>query len=280
MADTQASQQKAKDEAAADAGHVLRYRVRHETPHPRRIRLEVPGWAGSSNIQGNGATPMPWHCQPFVEAATHGVELIFPYKVECRVKNEGGAIIFEYDEEQQGKNDPHGMTKLFDTFAPGHYGMNTGVDLLPPEGHLLRIEPHPRFFTDKTGQVPVAVPGHLQRFWPRYFFAVFRVPAPGEVHIFRPGEAYAQILVIPTRTALALEPMDDALAAERDIQDRQIDAFRYLMVRKFWKSDTGHYFDDLYKQLQRVYRRSGLAAVGEHLRRTQEKVLEARKKKE
>ena len=110
----------------------------------------------------------------------------------------------------------------FGVFPAGHYSTASALDLLPPPGYALRLEPHPRFFTDQSGEVPLAVAGHLQRFWPRQFFAMFKAPtAAGLVHVFRPGEPYGQMLVVPTDLQYRAEPMDEFLAADRAKQDRQ-----------------------------------------------------------
>jgi hypothetical protein len=62
----------------------------------------------------------------------------------------------------------------------------------------VRTEPHPRFYTDTTGTVPIAVPALLRtEWWPMISFVVFKSPAEGETHIFRPGEPMLQILILP-----------------------------------------------------------------------------------
>ena len=247
----------------------LRYRSAYGAPPPRRIRLEVPGWAGFSTAHGDGAPAQPWHCRPFVEGATCGLELLYPYHSECRVQVVGGALRFEgaLAEEMAAAGLPH----PFGAFAAGHYGMATALDLLPPPGYALRLGPHPRYFTDTTGEVPLALPGHLQRFWPRQFFAVFRAPPPGAVHIFRPGEPYAQLLLVPAGETYRVEPMEADVAEDRARQDRQITLFGYFLAKRLWKSDAGLWFDDKYKQLLRLFRRGGTDAVRERLRSVEER---------
>jgi hypothetical protein len=242
---------------------ALRYRTEYAAPPPRRIKLQVPGWAGSSTESGDGAPAQPWHCQPFVEGATYGLELVYPYRSECVVRSEGGAIRFEggLAAEMEAAKLPH----PFGTFAAAHYGMATALDLLPPPGYALRLGPHPRYFTERTGEVPLALPGHLQRFWPRQFFAVFRAPPEGTVHVFRPGEPYAQLLVVPVDQTYEVHPMEPDLAADRASQDRQVTLFAYFLAKHLWRSDTGNWFDDKYKQLLRLFRREGMDAVRHHL---------------
>jgi hypothetical protein len=153
----------------------------------------------------------------------------------------------------------------FGAFAPHHYGLTTALDVIPPPGYVLRIEPHPRFFTDSSGEVPCAVPGHIERFWPRMFFAVFKAPRPGEAHVFRTGDPIAQLLVVPAAQGYTLTPMDPAEAADRRRQDFQMSSLAWLLGKHLWQSASGLWFDDKYKQLLRIYRASGLEGVRAHL---------------
>jgi hypothetical protein len=213
---------------------------------------------------------MPWHCQPFVDGATYGLELIYPYRSECRVINDGGNVRFEGPIAAEAES--AGMPHPFGVFAKAHYGMATALDLLPPEGYALRLGPHPRFFTDAKGDVPLALSGHLQRFWPSQFFAVFRAPAPGTVHVFRPGEPYAQLLLVPSTQAYRVEPMEVDEATDRANQERQVTMFRYFLAKHLWQSDTGNWFDDMYKQLLRIFRQGGRKAVGDHLQKVENRM--------
>ncbi|HEX6745965.1 MAG TPA: hypothetical protein VF092_01535 [Longimicrobium sp.] len=248
----------------------LRYRAWNEGRPPRRIRLAIPGWAGEEGAAEDGARPQPWHCRPFVDAATYGIELVYAFETECRVTRGGdGVVRFEgdfSDEIARAEGKGQRVEVPFGTFAPHHYGMTTAIDILPPPGYVLRIESHPRFYTDTTGEVPCAVPGHIERFWPRMFFAVFKAPRPGETHVFRNGEPFAQLLVVPAAATYALTPMDAPQAEDRATQDHQMSSLQWLVAKHIWKADNGLWFDDKYKQLLRIYRASGLDGVREHLR--------------
>ena len=57
------------------------------------------------------------------------------------------------------------------------------------KGFAIRTEPHPRFYTDRTDTVPIAVPALVRNWWPMMFFTVFKSPAEGRTHIFRPERA-------------------------------------------------------------------------------------------
>jgi hypothetical protein len=248
----------------------LRWRSAFGAQPPRRIRLEIPGWAGATTPPADGATAQPWHCRPFAEGATYGLELVYPYQSETRVHNEDGRIRFEG--ELPAEMAARALRDPFGVFARGHYGMNTGLDLLPPPGYALRLGPHPRCFTEETGDVPLALPGHLQRFWPQHFFAVFRAPPPGAVHVFRHGEPYAQLLLVRAGETVDVLPMEPALADERAKQDRQVASLTYLLSKRLWKSDGGLWFVDKYKQLLRIFRRGGRDAVAARLQAVEDRV--------
>lgn len=66
------------------------------------------------------------------------------------------------------------------------------LDLKVGKDWAVRTEPHPRFYTDTTGTVPIAVPALLRtEWWPMISFVVFKSPAEGETHIFPPRRADA-----------------------------------------------------------------------------------------
>ncbi|MBB4639013.1 hypothetical protein [Longimicrobium terrae] len=263
MSDTPAHAAEEADVRGSGPEIPLRWRTTYGAPPPRPIRLQIPGWAGQSTERGDGAPAMPWHCQPFVEGATYGLELVYPYRNGCTVRSEEGKVRFEgplKDEMEEA-----GLPHPFGQFAAGHYGMATALDLLPPPGYALRLGPHPRYFTERGGDVPLALPGHLQRFWPPMFFAVFRAPAPGEAHVFRPGEPYAQLLLVPVGASYSVELMEPEEAEDRNTQARQVNDLTYFLAKRLWQSDTGHWFNDKYKQLLRIFRRGGRDAVRAHL---------------
>jgi hypothetical protein len=249
---------------------TLRWRTGYGAPPPRRIRMQVPGWAGRSTPRRDGATAEPWHCQPFVEGATHGLELLYPYRSGCSVHNDGGKVRFEGELADEMK--AAGLPHPFGAFSAGHYGMATALDLLPPPGYALRLGPHPRFFTDATDEVPLALPGHLQRFWPKQFFAVFRAPPSGGVHVFRPGEPYAQLLLVPVDELVRVEPMEAELADDRARQDRQVTMLTYMLAKHLWQSNAGIWFDDKYKQLLRIFRGGGSDAVRRRLQEVEDRM--------
>jgi hypothetical protein len=101
--------------------------------------------------------------------------------------------------------------------------------------------------------VPIAVPALIRNWWPMVFFCVFKSPAEGRTHIFRPGEPFAQIIVIPEEAPFELEPMNEEEAAERELQARRIYANRPNLAKSTeWLSSTDTVFDGTYRHLHRA----------------------------
>jgi hypothetical protein len=127
------------------------------------------------------------------------------------------------------------------------------LDIKVAKGSAIRTEPHPRFYTDGTGTVPIAVPALIRNWWPMLFFCVFKAPTEGQTHIFRPNEPFAQIIVIPEEANFELVEMDAEEAAERELQARRIYANRpTLSGETEWLSSTNTVFDGTYRHLHRA----------------------------
>jgi hypothetical protein len=231
---------------------------------PRAIKLPIPGWAGKNHLRCEGAETQPWHCQPFVDGATYGLELIYPFKSECRVRKWRKSIVFEADfsKEPNWVVDSDGRPYVpFSAFAPGHYGMTTCLDIQAPRDHFLRIEPHPRYYSEQSNEVPLAVPAHIERFWPQILFAVFKSPVSGQAHVFREGEPYAQILVLPRNRRYVAKEMSLEESRQRSKRDHKIAQAANFLATHLWRAKSGDCFDDKYRRLNRVFREGGLAAV-------------------
>lgn len=247
----------------------LKYRTWFKGVPPRKIRGEVPGWSGDHKSHRNGDTPQPWHCVPFMEGSCYGLELIYPFDAECRITFDGKDTKFEGDFDAECPWALDGALPVgsppFMSFAPGHYGFTSSLDLEPPEGYVVRLEPHPRFYTDTTGTVPLAIAGHIQRWWPRIFFVVFKAPWPGQTHIFRKGDPYAKIMLVPQKVDYDVVAMTDKEALKRATRDKIIGQHGNLVARHMFKSDAGYWFDDKYRQLANAYNKGGYFALDEML---------------
>ena len=84
-------------------------------------------------------------------------------------------------------------------------------------------------------------------------FIVFKSPAEGETHIFRPGEPMLQILILPVTANFTLLPMDEEEAAEREMHSHRImPAGKRSPRNSTWLSKTDTVFDGTYRHLLRA----------------------------
>lgn len=262
----------------------VKFRLWYKGIPPRPIKLQIPGWAGDSHGHNNGDKPQPWHCTPFVDGSTYGLELIYPFDSECRVyRDEKEKLIFEGDFEKEA---PWQIDKQeerclppFSSFAPGHYGFTSSMDIEPPEGYVLRLEPHPRFYTDITGTCPIPVAGHIQRWWSRIFFVAFKAPLNGETHIFRKGEPYAQILIVPDKVTYNMTEMTISEKMVRSKREEAISEKSKYIAKKTWKDHIGNQFDDKYLRLKSAYVKGGIDSVDEIINNTDNQKTKRRIKK-
>jgi len=82
------------------------------------------------------------------------------------------------------------------------------------------------------------------------YFLVFKAPPEGATHVFRPGEPFVQILVLPEEADLDLVPMPEEEAAERELQSRRIYESRAtLSAGTEWTSATNTVFDGTYRHI-------------------------------
>jgi tetratricopeptide (TPR) repeat protein len=231
---------------------------------PRPIRLDVGGWGGpASEKMVDGSNPQPWHCLPFIEGSTYGLELVYPHETECRIVNDGTVRIdWDFASEPGGSLTGFEFLLFSPVKASKYYLFNTRVDIQPPPGYVLRTEPHPRFFTQDDGTCPLAMIGHLQNEWyPRLTFVVFRAPRPGERHVFRKGEPFAQILFVPRQTTYELTPMSAMRYEQRRKLEQGISNARLEIAENVWRHPDNVEFNNHYKLLARAFLKDGLEGV-------------------
>jgi hypothetical protein len=224
---------------------TVKYRSIDPNQHPRRTRLEVPGWAGESEPRADGSHEYPWHCIPFSEAARSGIEVPYPHGDELRVSVRDGTFRFDGDFGPDDARRPP-----FRSFGKEYYTYQILLDLKVEEGLAVKVETHPRFYADTTGTVPIAVPAVVRHWWPMINFVVFKAPAEGQTHIFRPGEPFIQFTIVQPDEKLELVAMTDEEAAERELQSRRIHASRgTLSADTEWLSSTDTVFDGTYRRI-------------------------------
>lgn len=224
---------------------VVKYRSINPRLRPRRTRLEVPGWAGQPEPRSDGSHEYPWHCVPFSEAVRAGIEVPYPYDDALQVSMRGGVLRFEGDFGGADERRPP-----FRSFGREYYTYQILLDLKVDEGFAIKVETHPRFYSDTTGTVPIAVPAVLRHWWPTINFVVFKSPAEGQTHIFRPGEPMLQVTIVQPDEKPELVEMSEEEAAERELQSRRIYASRStLSADTQWLSSTDTVFDGTYRRI-------------------------------
>ena len=216
----------------------IKFRLVNPGLRPRKTKLEMPGWAGQPAPRTDGSHEYAWHCAPFTEGAQYGIEVFYPYENELHVSQKNGVLHFDGDFGEAPDDDLEWPP--FRKFGSDYYTHQLLLDLKVGKDWAVRTEPHPRFYTDTTGTVPIAVPALLRtEWWPMISFIVFKSPREGEVHIFRPGEPMLQILVLPLTCDINLVPMDEEEAAEREMRGRRIHATRPTLAADS-SLDVGH----------------------------------------
>src|SRR5690242_16424270 len=134
--------------------HVVKYRLFEPRLNPRRTKLEVPGWAGQPEPRRDGSHEHPWHCLPFSESASYGVEVFYPFDNELYVTRRDGGVRLD---SKWGPDPGTGVNwPPFRPFGEGYYTYQLLLDLKLPDDMAIRTEPHPRYYTSPRDDVPLA----------------------------------------------------------------------------------------------------------------------------
>ena len=175
--------------------------------------------------------------------------MLFPHETELRVGMRNGALLFD-----DGLGDEHDAVDVerppFRSFGVEYYTYRLLLDLKVDPPMAIKVETHPRFYTDRTGTVPIAVPAIIRHWWPMIYFVVFKSPAEGQSHIFRKGDPMLLATVVAVDDKIELVEMDEDEAAERELQSQRIYASRStLSADTQWTSDTNTVFDGTYRRI-------------------------------
>jgi len=241
----------------------LKYRLEGKALPPRPIKVAIGDWGGSGEKKKeHGSRPEAWHCPAFTDACIHGFELLYQYETELHVVNVDGNIEFKWSQEKEPGEGGDPRAQFLMSHRPvTDYLFHTSVDIQVPPGYVLRVEPHPRFYRDESGTAPAAVCGHVQtEWWPKKLFLVFKIPQPGQTHIFRKGEPYAQVLCIPRDDFVMTEMTPDERARRRKLEEEMMRVMS-LIAKRVWVSGHNVVFTDFYNVLARAFARDGQAGV-------------------
>jgi hypothetical protein len=231
---------------------TLKYRVDGPGLPPRLTQMPVPGWGGAAEPRADGSHEQVWHCAPFSESAKYGVELLYPFDQELRVTTFRGRVKLDAD---WGPNPENGLNwPPFRPFGDAFYSYQSVIDLKVEPPYAIRTEPHPRYYAELANDVPLAVPALIRTaWWPMIYFLIFKAPPKGVTHVFRKGEGFAQVIVVPADPALELEAMDEAEAAERELRSLRIQDSRDALAEgSRWLSTTNTVFDGTYRHMLRA----------------------------
>lgn len=237
--------------------HTVKYRMTEAKLQPRRTKVEVPGWAGHANPRVNGSQEYAWHCMPFMEYARYGIEILYPYDREARVSRKEGephfCADFMHTKPINGFGPPPDDGRdwpPFRSFGKDYYTFQLLLDLKVEPRLAIKVETHPRFYTDSLDNTPIAVPALIRGWWPMIYFLVFKTPLEGHTHVFRPGEPFVQFTFVQEEPDFDLVEMPGEEAAERELQSRRIyEARSTLTADSTWTSSTNTVFDATYRRL-------------------------------
>ena len=232
---------------------LLKYRQHGRRPPPQPIQMPIPGWAGEPQPRANGSHEQVWHCAPFSESARYGVEVVYPFDQELRVTTFRGRVRLEADWGEPPLDDKL-MWPPFRPFGEGFYSYQLVLDLQVDAGWAIRTEPHPRYYADASNTTPLAVPALIRsEWWPMVYFCIFKAPPKGVTHVFRKGEPFMSVVVVPAEPELELRAMTDDEAAEREMRSRRLFASRDALADgSRWVSSTNTVFDGTYRHMLRA----------------------------
>ena len=225
---------------------TIKYRTHAIGLPPRKIKLEVPGWSGDKDQNSQ------WRCLPWCAGATYGLELIYPFDTEITVTSKDGISEFHYENWTKDLQFP------FKNFAPNHFGFTSLLDINPGEGMSTMILPHPRYYTDSTGNVPLAIQGMLTNWWSKIFFIVFKAPLNNQEYIFKKGDGIAQFIFVPSEVEYDIQPMSIQEARNREMFEVLVTKHEKKIATKTWKDADGNEFDNKYKVLSMLDKKGEL----------------------
>lgn len=216
-------------------------------PFPQQPKLAKPDVKGFVKAQ-------PWHCKPWIDAQTLGLELHWPWNFSLVVGNVDGKLTCHREYTRGGvEPKPDDLSQ----FADGHYGVSSYHQLLLPDGYDGLILPHPRSYSDNANNMPDIIPGVLQMdWWPHIFFIVAKIPKPGEKQVWAAGQPFAQVVPYK-REETSIRPMSMAESVEWDKRATWINEFRYQLSTHTWVDDRGGTFNNRYKILPAEIKRLG-----------------------
>lgn len=237
----------------------LKYRHLNNEFAPKPIHLELEGWSGAPTEHRKEQKIQPYMCKPFVDANTYGIEICYPFNTEITVSKNNGII--QIIAEDDWKKDTEIVQKIgipVGCLGEKHFSMNTCLDIMVDEKYVLRIENHPRFYSEDN--VACVISGHLEtNWWSSLFFIVFNSPREGQVLRFKKGDKICQVFPV-LNEKITIEEMSTDLKNNRRWQAATF-ANRRSIIARGYKDNQHNYFDNLYKKLSKYVQLYGLVQL-------------------
>jgi len=252
--------------------HNVKFRSWPQNIIPQQTKLQIPGWAGEKTYE----TAQPFHCKPFTLAATYGIELKYPFNTEVTVTSQNGTCKFDCANDKEWTS--LGLPEIpFKHFADNHYGFTSCLSLETEPGYSVMVMPHPRYFTDRTGEVPLPSCGLIETdWWPKIFFIAFS--SPKQKCVFRKDEGFAQLIVVPTDVEYNLTPMTQQEINEKNALDKMISQSAKILASKKWSDALGQSYNNSYKMLSLIAKKYGPKYIFTYLKNLIKQTDEKKKK--
>lgn len=235
---------------------LLKYRHLNNEFPPKPIHLELEGWSGSPNEHKKERKIQPYMCKPFTDANTYGLEICYPFNTKIVVTKIDGKI--QISAEDDWKKDSDIIEKIgipVGCLGEKHFSMNTCLDIMVENKYVLRVENHPRFYSEDS--IPCVIAGHLEtNWWSSLFFIVFKSPKEGEVFTFKKGDKICQVFPVLNKK-IEIEEMSIDEKNYRRWQAATF-AFKRNLIAKGHKDNQNNYFDNLYKKLSKYVQLYGI----------------------
>ena len=160
----------------------VKFRLVNPALAPRRTKIEMPGWAGQPKPRADGSHEYAWHCAPSPKARNTASRFSIRTRTSCAslsgTENGFSTAISDPTPKATCSCRHSAASAMNITLYQLLLDLKVGTEW------AVRTEPHPRFYTDTTGTVPIAVPALLRtEWWPMISFIVFKAPMEGQAHI-------------------------------------------------------------------------------------------------
>ena len=189
---------------------------------------------------GKPPTPVPHHCKPWLDARSIGWTLYYPFLSAITLRGTAdGKVEADNIEKLQRETD---QPDIISQFAPGHFGLSTGMAFKTPPGIMSLItppeEPQPNL---------TLIPGLIETDWyPRQVFLVFQMLPPRVEVKLAYRTPIARMIPVPRLESSQAQEMSD----EEKVQwEEEREAYKLAVAESptAWQDSMGQTFTNEYK---------------------------------